>query len=327
MARTKGIQVIPSEDDYVIQAHQISRAVYIMPTLQRRLLHLLMAQVQIRQEGFELLEMSTGDIVRALHEADSHYGLVREAVKGLMGQILDIDTPDGWIQFHWVDVARYIKSRDVVQFKVSPELLPYVLEVKEMWRQISVTDMTKLTGKYSIRIFELVMANRGFAGKGGNRSGEWFTDLAFGDARLMFKIGPDEYKRTEAFRRVVLDGPIREINASGIGLRLEANYDFFRRGRNLLGVRIKAKFSRPTEPRNVTPSREEEEEDALLELNRDLYERLLADEPTDLFGGELRRRGNAYQAMLKHPELKKPAPAKTRKAPVVKKAVPGKARG
>lgn len=315
MARTKGIQVIPSEEDYVLQAHQISRSVYSMPTLQRRLLHLLMAQVQIRGEGFELLEMTTGDIVRALQEPDSHYGLVREAVGGLMGQFLDIDTPEGWVQFHWVDVARYIKSRDVLQFKVSPELLPYVLEVRELWRVISVADMTRLTGKYSIRIFELVMANRGFAGKGGNRPGQWFTDLNFGDARTMFKIGPEEYKRTGNFRTNVIDFPIREINASGIGLQLEADYDFFRRGRKLLGVRIHAKLTSGGGVRDVTPTRGEASEDALLALNQDLFDRLLADEPKDLFGGELARQGNAYQAMLKHPDLKPLPKARSKKAP------------
>lgn len=305
MARKKGVLVVPDEDDYVLQAHQISRSSYSMPTLQRRLLHLIMAQVQIRGDGFDLLEMSTGDVVRALQmpDAGDSYTRIRQAVEGLMRVVLQVETAEGWQLFHWVDAARLIKSRDVIQFRVAEELLPYVLEVKELWRILPVADLTRLQGKYAIRIFELVMADRGHAGKGGNPPDCWFTDLEFVNLRIMLGMAPHEYQRTEAFRRMVLDNPIREINAARLGLHIVADYECFRRGRKLLGVRLKVKLTRPGEPRNVTPSAAENEEDALIALNQKLYDSLLADEPEDLFGGELARQGNAYQALLKHPNL------------------------
>lgn len=316
MARKKGVLVVPDEDDYVLQAHQISRSSYSMPVIQRRLLHLLMAQVQIRGDGFDLLEMTTGDVVRALQMPDGgdSYTRIREAVEGLMKVVLRVETPEGWQLFHWVEAARLIKSRDVIQFKVSGELLPYVLQVKELWRILPVADMTRLQGKYSIRLFELVMADRGHAGKGGNPPDCWFTDLEFDDLRVMLTLAPHEYQRTEAFRRVVLDGPIREINGAGIGLHITADYEFFRRGRRLLGVRLKVKQTRPGEPRNVTPTHEEDEEEALKALNQKLYDKLLAEEPDDMFGGDLARQANAWRALLKHPDLKPLPKKRSRKA-------------
>lgn len=316
MARKKGVLVVPDEDDYVLQAHQISRSSYSMPTLQRRLVHLIMAQVQIRGEGFDLLEMSTGDVVRALQmpHTGASYDRVRDAVEGLMRVVLQVETPDGWQLFHWVDAARLIKSRDVIQFRVAEELLPYILQVKELWRILPIADLTKLQGKHSIRIFELLMADRGHAGQGGNPPDCWFTDLEFDSLRIMLALAPHEYPSTAELRRRIIDGPIREINAAGVGVHIVADYDYFRRGRRLLGVRLKVKLTRPGEPRNVTPTYEEDEEEALKALNQKLYDKLLAEEPDDMFGGELARQANAWRALLKHPDLKPLPKKRSRKA-------------
>lgn len=317
MARKKGVLVVPDEADYVLQAHQISRSSYSMPALQRRLLHLIMAQVQIRGDGFDLLEMSTGDVVRALQmpDAGDSYTRIRQAVEGLLRVVLSVDTTEGWQLFHWVDAARLIKSRDVIQFRVAEELLPYVLEVKELWRLLPVADLTRLQGKYAIRLFELVMADRGHAGQGGNPPDCWFTDLEFDNLRIMLALEPHKYPSTAELRRNVIDGPIREINAAGVGLHVVADYEHFRRGRKLLGVRLKVKLTRPGEPRNVTPGAAENEENALIALNQQLYDALLADEPVDLFGGDLARQGNAYRALLKHPDLRPLPKKRSRKTP------------
>jgi hypothetical protein len=307
MASKKALQVVPTDHDYVLQAHAISRAAYELPVMQRRLLHLVMAQVQITGEELKPVEMTVGDVVRALGLSDAgpRYEEIRAACRGLCSRTLDVDEPDGWVVFPWVDSARYIKSRDALQVKLSDELHPFVLNVKDMFRIIPIRDMTLLQGKYSYRIFELVMADRGFEGKGGNRQGEWFTDLDFGDLRTLLKIKPTEYKMTKDFRVRVIDGPVREINEAGMGLRIDCDYQTFRRGRSLLGVRLKCKLQRRDDPRTVSPAtKAEEEEDALIELNQELFDRLLAEEPKDIFGVEFARRARAYAALKKHPKVK-----------------------
>lgn len=303
MARTKGIQVHPDSSLFIRQAHQISRAAYILPATQKQLLALLIAQVQIRNNGFELLEVGLTDLLTALKIDAANAEFLRAHVKALVGAVVEIETDEEWVVHQWVSTARYIKSRKVFQFKLHEELLPHVLEIRSLWSRIALADLTKLTGKYSVRLYEIVMAARGFEGQGGNKPGEWFVDLDLADLRVRFKIAPGEYKLTSDFRRKVIEAPVREINNAGIGLQISLDYDRFRRGRSLLGVRLLVKSTRPGEPRNVTPSAAEAAEDALIALNQKLYDKLLADEPEDLFGGDLARQGNAYQALLKHPDL------------------------
>jgi plasmid replication initiation protein len=312
MANRKALQVIPSDEDYVLQSNQISRAAYSMPLMQRRLLHLVMAQAQIHGDKVAVVEMKVGDIVRALRlgEQGNRYEEVRLAAKALVGQVLDVDTPDGWKVYPWVTLAELVKSRDVVQFRLAEEMLPYVRDVQDLYQTIAIADMSALQGKHSFRIFELIMANRGFAGRGGNAPGTWYVDLEFDTLRTLLKIKPTEYKQTSDLRKKVVDGPVREINEAGIGLRVECDYDTLRRGRRLLGVRLKCKLLKKSDPRPVTPAtREEAEEEELIAHNQKLFDRLLADEPGDMFGGELARIGNAFQKLRKPPDCK-PVPKK-----------------
>lgn len=263
----------------MLQAHAISRAAYSMAVMPRRLLHLVMAQVQITDGAFETLEMRVGDILRALDLADDgrRYEEVRAAAKALMGEVLDIDTPEGWVMFHWVDKARYIKARDVIQFRLSEDLRPLVLEVKDMWRIIPIRAMSRLQGRHSYRIFEIVMADRGFAGKGGNRAGEWYTDLDFEHLRVLFKIGAGEYPQKSDFRRWVVEKPVAEINLAAVGLSIECDYKPFKRGKGWTGVRLKCKLIGPSDPRPVAPATQSEsEEDSLIARYPDKYAELLA---------------------------------------------------
>lgn len=313
MSRTKGIQVYPDSTLYIRQAHQISRAAYILPATQKQILTLLVAQAQIRNSGFELIEVGLSDLLTALEIDDSHGEFLRLHVKALLGAVVEIETEDEWLVHQWVSTARYIKSRKVFQFKLHEELLPHVLEIKALWSKLALADLNKLTGKYSIRLYEMVMAESGHAGKSGNKPGEWFLDLDFDDLRVRFKIAPEEYKLKADLRKWVIESPIREINKAGIGLKIDYDYDRFRRGRTLSGVRLLVKSTLPGEPKNVTPTPEETSEDALIALNQALFNKLFSEEPEDLFGGgELARRGRAFKALEKHPACKHPEKPKGR---------------
>lgn len=252
----RAVQVVPDDDDYVLEARQVARAAYALSVMEKRLLWLFIAQVQIRDNGLELLEVSVGDIVRALHLNDSalRYEEVRAAVDLLMGRVIHIEEPTGWVKYHWVETARYTRETDTIQVRLSDELTPYVLDLKGSFAIIQVSDLARLQGKHSTRLFELVMQGRGFAGQEGNRAGEWFVDLDFAMVRKMFMIDPKEYKNTWSLRNRVIDDPIREINEAGLGLRITADYDHFRRGRTLSGVRLLVKLTRPGEPRDVSPA-------------------------------------------------------------------------
>lgn len=289
----KAVQVVPSQDDYVFQAWEVSRSAHRTPVLARKLVFLAMAQMRPEQEGSLTVEMRVNDVQRALGFNDSGQNAIniREAARELREQTFDIDTPDGWLIFGWVDACRFIKSRDVIQIRLSEEIRGYVTRMKD-FSKLWISDMAKLQGKYSMRIFELVMANDGHEGKAGNQPGTWFADLTFQDLRTMFKISRDEYAGrygTGNFRRRVVDEPIAEINRSSMGIHITPDYDVFRKGRELLGVRLKVERVKTGDPKPVKPATQTEKENlALREKHPEKWAEFLATVRSqgELFAGE-----------------------------------------
>lgn len=302
MARTK--QVVPKASDYAVQAHQISRASYTMPVMHRRLVYLAMAQVRPTDSELPEVEMSTGDIARALGIASSNYEEIRAAARGSLSHVLDIDTEDGWIQFQWFSRCRYIKTRDAIKLKLNDELKPYVIALQSAFAVVPIADISRLQGRHALRLFELVMSNRGMAGTGGNKPGCWYYDIEFAHLRSLLKIGSHEYKLTADFRRWVVDGPVREINEANIGIRIECDYDKFREGRTLKGVRLNARLLRRDEPRPVGPATMAENDEArLVAQYPDLYETYLAEErrSPSMFGdSEPYYQGRAIKRLAEH---------------------------
>lgn len=308
MAKIK--QVVPTSADYAVQSHQITRSSYSMPVMQRRLVYLAMAQVRPSDTELPEVEMTIGDIARALGLGDSgrQYEEIRSACKGVLGNVLDLDTEEGWIQFQWFSKARYIKTRDAIKMKLHDELRPYVLELQNAFSIISIADISKLQSRHALRIFELVMANQGMAGTGGNKPGCWYYDAEFAHLRHLLQIGSNEYQMTNNFRKFVIDSPVREINEAGLGIRIECDYERFRRGRRLLGVRLNCKTLKKGDPRPVNPATASENEDqAWIDANRELYETLLANHTKQggLFG-DLGAQGCAFRDLKAHPDAKKP---------------------
>jgi plasmid replication initiation protein len=224
--------------------------------MQARFVYVAMAQIRPDDYDFLTVEMSVGDIVKALglSDAGSNYDQVRAVKKGAMSRVLELDTGNGELSFNWFSWVNYIKSRDVLQVCFNDQLKPYILELKKQFQIHTITDLSKLQGRYSMGLYLVAMSYKGMAGTGGNKPGEWYVDLQFDYLRQHFKIGDNQYKVKADLRIRVIDNPIREINEAGIGIRIDCDYDKWRRGRRLDGVRLICRLIKPDEPRPVHPA-------------------------------------------------------------------------
>ena len=208
-------EIIPTNEDYALQAHAISRSAYSMPVLLRRLVYLVMAQARPQDKGFMEITMSVGSISRALEMGD--HGIVYERIRSCvidgLKQMLEIQQPNGdWVAFQWLAKAEYVKAKDAITIRLHEELRPYVLDLQKAYASIAIADISRLQGRYSLRIFELVMSR-----KGQTIAGKWYYEAELSELRRIFKIGANEYRMTADFRKRVIETPIREINEAEIG--------------------------------------------------------------------------------------------------------------
>lgn len=269
--------VIPTRDDFANQANQISRASYRIPVLLRRLIFLAMAHVQAEDDKEMWVSMSVGDVVRALDLGDHGvvYDRIREAVDGAMSYVIHIDRGGGsWTKFQWLSRADYDADTDTVRLRIHQDLQPYVLKVQRDFSQLRISEFAKLQGRHSQRLYELVMAASGHAGRNGNRPGEWFIQHTIPEIRWLFGIEENEYTRTNDLRKRVIDAPVKEINEADLGLRIKPEY--LRKSKALRGVRYHCKWLRRDDPVPVDPATmSEEQEREMIAENPELYEECL----------------------------------------------------
>jgi hypothetical protein len=84
------------------------------------------------------------------------------------------------------------------------------------------------------------------AGKDGNQSNTWFFEWTILELRTMLGVPDETYPETKHFRQFVVEQPVKEINAAGIGLEIKT--EGIKQGRNLKATRFNCKKAALTLP-------------------------------------------------------------------------------
>jgi plasmid replication initiation protein len=164
------------------------------------------------------------------------YRLIQDGLRECATSEIIIDDADKWRIFHWLDMAEIDKRTNQITVKFSSGLGAYLGELKKMYARIELMDLGKLQSLYAIRLFELAKSYESLAGKEGNTKNCWYFVRSIQELRTLFGIEPDEYVKTNDFRRFVLERPAKEVNEAGLGLIIDLDYE--RRGRILTGVKF-----------------------------------------------------------------------------------------
>jgi len=255
-----------SNDDVVYQATEISRAAYIMPVMERRLTALAMAKLRIDGSDDLTVQMTTGEVARALG-TDGGWGYleIRAAFDKLVQQVLRIqsETSRDWVKHAWFQTARYKEDTDTITLTFNPALKPYLVEFLQTYNAFSIADLTKLRSQYSWRLFELVMTYSGFAGKDGNRRGEWYhPEISIAMLRYLLQVSEDAYPRWGNFRQEVIEKPIQEIKNAGLGVEITPEY--IRKGRRIGWVKFHCRQL------TTTAKQPKKKQEPTVEIERDL---------------------------------------------------------
>jgi plasmid replication initiation protein len=300
---------VPSDSDYAIQSNLISRAAYRMPPMTRRLIFVATAQIQIKQDQKMWVEMSVGDLVRALDMNPSarSYQRIRESARSAIQQVFEVERKDGsWYMHSWIASAEYRPETDTIRLRFSEEMRPLLLELQRDFAKLSIADYGKLRGRHSQRLYELIMANSGFAGRMGNKPNEWWVRITTEKLRRLLKIADHEYPRTNDFRKRAVDAPVEEINDAQIGLRVTVEYN--RPGRKLTGFTFHVTRTDTQAARSVDPATEsQEEEEAWIAANPEAWNEAWeqAQKQKGLFG-EMNVQAEAWELFSKRNDLIKP---------------------
>jgi len=282
---TNTLQKKEAIPELAIQANEISQAMYDLGPYARKLVAVAMSLMS-PDDGVYDVEFKTEDFLKAIgleyrKQGGKTQSRIIAAVRECLDSHIEINKPNGdWEGYTWFTDSKlqfYKEGRawgwDKITMSFNPKLGDVIKAFKIGYSKISLVDLGKLQSRYAIRFYELAISHAGFAGQGGNRRGEWWFEMSLDDIRERFMVDRKRYKVTKDFRVNIIDKPIEEINAAGIGLSIEPEY--VRYGKRLMGAKFLCRYVKPGEPKPTQPVTETgQEEEKLRKAFPEEFEKL-----------------------------------------------------
>jgi hypothetical protein len=246
---TSRVVVAKIEQDKLIvtQANKLIEASYTMTLEEKRVVLLMVSLVRKDDQDFQTYRIPITDIRDYLGlRTNKLYDDIKRVADSLLSRVLHIAEEDGgWLKVGWVASARYVpKGRKgaemaCLDLSFSPEMKPYLLELKSHFANYMLQNVAELRSFYSIRLYELLKSRRRL---------QSFT-LAVADLRRMLKAEA-KYANHKDFRtRVILTAQSELAGKTDIAFEFEEA----RRGRKVMAITFTMRDNAPTKPpRSIT---------------------------------------------------------------------------
>ena len=205
-----------------------------------------------------------------------------------------------WENYTWFDYSRLDEESGIVTLSFAPKLASVMLEFKRLYSKINLSDLGGLQSRYAIRIFEIAKSYESLAGQDGNKEKTFYIERTVPEFRQMLGVPEEAYKETKRFRQFVIDNPVKEINAAGIGLEIKP--EGIKQGRKVAKYRLTCKKTAQKIPskrrrKNKTgpegkpdmPEIAIKTADSLQEKELEHLKELYPDEFADLYAEELNK--------------------------------------
>ena len=163
--------------------------------------------------------------VRAMQK-EAYFEIQEEAGKGFkFKSIVPIPYVE-WTDYH-----------DEVLIRFSPEIMPYLINLKKNFTQHALSEISELNSKYSIIFYRWLSMNYNqyehYSAKGGRRAKQVESyrnpSISVKELRIMTDT-VNEYQRFTNFTKKILDIPLKEINDN---TTFKVSYEKVKKGRSI----------------------------------------------------------------------------------------------
>lgn len=215
-----------NEHSFVIKSNALIEARYRLSLQESHVVLWLLTKIQPDDEDFKLHKLKIDEFSSMVGlKADGQYGELQKITENLMRRILRINQPEtnGTLQVAWLSSARYQNSKGYVLLEFSPQLKPYLLQLKNQFTKIDIVDTLRLKSIYSLRIFELLVQYESI----GKRT------ITIENLRSWCGLSTDEYPFYADVKRRIIERARVEINAK---TEYEVSYKEIKESRKVIEV-------------------------------------------------------------------------------------------
>lgn len=249
------------KNELVVKDNVLINASYNLEVTEQRLI--MLAIITARESGQGI----TADSKLEIHASDyaSRFGVSNEgaywalknAVLNLFERQFSFKEADkkgniGTVKSRWVSRIKYIDTTATLEVTFAPDVVPLITRLEQHFTSYQLKQVTQLKSKYSIRLYELLIAWRE-VGK--------VPQIELSDFREKLGIDADEYIRMSDFKVRVLEPSIKQINEH---TDITVTYEQHKKGRLITGFSFRFKQKQQAKP--VTINRDQDTADLFTKM-------------------------------------------------------------
>jgi len=223
-------------NELVVKDNALINASYNLEVTEQRLI--LLAIINARETGKGItadskLEIHAHDYANRFDVSNSGaYKALKNAVLNLFDRQFSFKEIDrkgniGTVKSRWVSRIKYIDDSATLEITFAPDVVPLITRLEEHFTSYQLKQVEQLTGKYAIRLYELLIAWRE-VGK--------VPQIELSDFRNRLGVEINEYIRMSDFKMRVLEPSIEQINKH---TDITVTYEQHKKGRIISGFSFK----------------------------------------------------------------------------------------
>ena len=265
------------KNELVVKDNVLINASYNLEVTEQRLI--MLAIITARESGQGI----TADSKLEIHASDyaSRFGVSNEgaywalknAVLNLFERQFSFKEADkkgniGTVKSRWVSRIKYIDTTATLEVTFAPDVVPLITRLEQHFTSYQLKQVTQLKSKYSIRLYELLIAWRE-VGK--------VPQIELLDFREKLGIDADEYVRMSDFKVRVLEPSIKQINEH---TDIIVTYEQHKKGRTITGFSFR--FKQKQQAKQVESKRDPDTADLFTKMTdaqRHMFSHKLSEMP------------------------------------------------
>ena len=186
-----------------VQSNSMINSKYELSEVQQKLILLAIAQIKTDDEKFFKYSCSVAELEERLGVEIKHRQF-RDTCEDLFKKPIRINNGRSWKLFNWFSSMQYIDEEARFEFKISDDLIPYLLNLKKHFTAYNIEQALFFKGKYTTRFYQfLIQAQHQQAKKRTFELEELYELLQL----------PPTFREYKHFKSKVLEPSLAEINA------------------------------------------------------------------------------------------------------------------
>lgn len=222
-------------NELVVKDNALINASYNLEVTEQRLVLLSIIKARDTGQGItseSKLRIYASDYAKQFHVTkESAYEALKNAVGNLFNRQFSfkdysIDGKETVTKSRWVSQIAYVDDLAVLEVIFAPAVVPLITKLEKHFTSYQLKQVSQLTSKYSIRLYEMLIAWR-------ERGKTPVLNLQEFRGRL--GLSDNEYSAMNDFKKRVLSPAIEQINKL---TDIDVDYEQFKSGRSITGLQF-----------------------------------------------------------------------------------------